>query len=252
MTKELETIKKIIAIINSDGFPNGSPLPSERKLASRLHVSRNTVRNALRKLEARGIIDIRKGSGCFLLCKYGYYQDWLENKDADSSVEIQNLLETRYSFEPSAFFLSAKKINNNNIKELERCLIRLSQAIIGMEKEDIINVDTEFRSIIYCSSGNRFLISTMNQLNTNNHLFFRIFDKLSEVEKDSVFADYVEILKGLKERDASHVKKTVEKNILRMCELLIKYEDLKMPELITDAIKMKKERTKITGSPGWY
>ena len=83
MTKELETIKEIIAIIDNDDFPRGSFLPSERKLASQLNVSRNTVRNALRKLEARGIIDIRKGSGCVLLCKYGYCQDWLENKDAD-------------------------------------------------------------------------------------------------------------------------------------------------------------------------
>ncbi len=238
MTKELETIKKIIAIINGDGFQNGSPLPSERKLASQLHVSRNTVRNALRKLEARGMIDIRKGSGCFLLCKYGYCQDWLEDENVDSSVEIQNLLEIRYSFEPSAFFLSAKRINKNNIKELEKCLIRLSQAIIGMEKADIINADTEFRSIIYCSSKNRFLISTMNQLNTNNQLFLKIFNKLSEFEKDSIFADYVEILKGIKERDASYVKETVKNNILRMGELLIKYEDLKMPELINDAIKM--------------
>jgi len=120
--------------------------------------------------------------------------------------------------------------------------IRLSQAIIGMEKEDITNADTEFRSIIYCSSGNRFLISTMNQLNTNNHLFFKTFNKLSEFEKDSVFADYVDILNGLKKEDAFFVKETVEKNILRMCELLIKYEDLKMPELITDAIKMNENR----------
>jgi len=249
MTKELETIKKIIAIINSDGFQNGSPLPSERKLASRLHVSRNTVRNALRKLEARGIIDIRKGSGCYLLCKYGYFQDWLENKDADSSVEIQNLLETRYSFEPSAVFLSAKKIDDNNIKELEKCLIRLSQAFLGMEKKDIINEDAEFRRIIYCSSGNRFLIFTMNQINSHNHLLFQIFDQLSEFEKDSVFADYVEILKGLKERDTSHVKKTVESNILRMCELLVRYTDLQMPEIINDAIKMKENSTGHAGLP---
>ena len=243
MTKELETIKEIIAIIDNDDFPRGSFLPSERKLASQLNVSRNTVRNALRKLEARGIIDIRKGSGCVLLCKYGYCQDWLENKDADSSVELLNLLETRYLFEPSAVFLSAKGIDDNNIKELEECLIRMSQAFIGMEIENLTNLDTDFRRIIYCSSRNRFLIFTMNQLSMNNHELFRIFDQLSEFEKDSVFADYVEILNGLKKRDASYAKKTVENNILRMCEFLTKHTGLKMPELITDAIKMNKNNT---------
>ena len=153
------------------------------------------------------------------------------------SVELQNLLETRYLFEPSAVFLSAKGIDDNNIKELEECLIRMSQAIIRMEIENIANIDTDFRRIIYCSSGNRFLVFTMNQLTINNYHIFRVFDQLSEFEKDSVFADYVEILKGLKERNASSVKKTVENNILRMCEFLFRYTDFKMPELITDAIK---------------
>lgn len=125
----------------------------------------------------------------------------------------------------------------------------MSQAIIGMEIENIANIDTDFRRIIYCSSGNRFLVFTMNQLTINNHQIFRVFDQLSEFEKDSVFADYVEILNGLKKRDASHVKKTVESNILRMCELLVRYTDLQMPEIITDAIKMKENSTGHAGLP---
>lgn len=118
-----------------------------------------------------------------------------------------------------------------------------------MEIENIANIDTDFRRIIYCSSGNRFLVFTMNQLTINNHQIFRVFDQLSEFEKDSVFADYVEILNGLKKRDASHVKKTVESNILRMCELLVRYTDLQMPEIITDAIKMKENSTGHAGLP---
>lgn len=244
MGKEQETIKKIIAIIDNDDFQISSRLPSERKLSSRLNVSRNTVRNALRKLEAQGIVDIRTGSGCYLLCKYDYFQDWLENRDADSPLEIQNLIEARFLFEPSAGFLSAKKIGSANIKKLEKCLVRISKATIGMEKKVIAGEDAEFRRIIYYSSKNRFLISTMNQLNDNNYLFFQIFDQLSKFEKDSIFADYVEVLNGLKKRDAFLVKETIKKNILRVCELLIKHADLKMPDIISDAIKMNKKQQK--------
>jgi len=244
MLKEQEATKKIITIINADDFQVGSRLPSERKLSSRLNVSRNTVRNALRKLEARGMVDIRTGSGCYLLCKYDYSHDWLKNRKADSPVEIQKLLEARFLFEPSAIFLSAKKIGPANIKKLERCLVRISKAIIGMGKKVIAGEDAEFRRIIYYSSGNRFLVSTMNQLNANNYLFFQIFDQLSKFEKDSIFADYVEILNGLKKRDAFLAKETIKKNILRVCELLVKHADLKMPELIIDAIKMNKKPQK--------
>ena len=242
MGKEQETIKKIIAIIDNDDFQIGSRLPAERKLSSRLNVSRNTVRNALRKLEAKGIVNIRTGSGCYLLCKYDYSHDWIENRKADSPLEIQNLIEARFLFEPSAVFLSAKKIGPANIKKLEKCLVRISKAIIGMEKKVIAGEDAEFRRIIYYSSKNRFLISTMNQLNANKHLFFQIFDQLSKLEKDSIFADYVEVLNGLKKRDAFLVKETIKKNILRVCKLLIKYADLKIPELIADAIKMNEKQ----------
>jgi len=238
MTKEQEAIKEIIGIISSNDFEIGSALPSERKLSSFINVSRNTIRSALRKLEARGIIDIRNGSGCYLLCKHGYVLDWLGNQNIDSIEETKNLIEARYLFEPHAFFLSAKKIEPNNILLLEKCLMRLGQAIIAVKKEDIAKEDTEFRRIIYCCSGNRFITFTMNHLITKNQWFFKITDQLNESERDRIFADYVGILKGLEQNNALLVKEMAKDNILRMCKLLIKYTGLQVSDVIKIAMKM--------------
>ncbi|MBU1344714.1 MAG: GntR family transcriptional regulator [Proteobacteria bacterium] len=238
MKKEQKAIKEIVGIINSDEVQIGSALPSERKLSERLNVSRNTIRNAFQKLEARGIIDIRYGSGCYLLCKHGYVQDWLGNRTVDSIEEIPNLIEARYLFEPYAVFLSAKRIEKNNIHTLEKCLMRLSQAIIAVKKQAVAKEDAEFRRIIYCSSKNRFVIFTMNQLITNNQCFFKILDQMNEIEKDRVFSDYVGILKGLEQKNAVLVKETVKGNILQMCELLIKYTDIQLTQFMKDAMGM--------------
>jgi len=239
MKKELKVIKEIIGIISSDDFEIGSALPSERKLSALFGVSRNTIRSALRKLEARAILDIRTGSGCYLLCKHGYVQDWLRNSDFDSIEETQNIIDARYLFEPNAFFFSAKKIDKKNICTLKNCLVRLGQAIIAVKKEDIAKEDTEFRRIIYCSSKNGFLIFTMNHLITMNQWFFNILDQLNETERDKIFSDYVGILKGLEQKNPFLVKETVKGNILRMCELLIKYTDIQLSEVIKDAIEME-------------
>jgi GntR family transcriptional regulator, transcriptional repressor for pyruvate dehydrogenase complex len=236
MKKEDNVLRQILGIINDAQFDIGSSLPSERKLSTHLNVSRNTVRSALQKLEARGIIDIRSGSGCYLLCKYGYVEDLLKNKNRASSREIQNLIEARYLFEPDAVYLSAERMSKDSLLGLEKCLSRFSQAIIAMKKEDMAKEDIEFRRIIYCSSKNRFLIFTMNQLIINNQYFFQITDQFNEMEKDTVFADYVGILKGLKQRDALLVQNAVKGNILRMCELLVKYTDVQLSDFMQEAV----------------
>lgn len=237
MKKEQKAIKEIIGIINSDDFKIGSALPSERKLSSLFNVSRNTIRSALHKLEARGIIDIRDGSGCYLLCKHGYVLDWLENQNIDSVEETRDLMDARFLFEPYAMFLSAKRINKDTIHILEKCLTRLSQAFLSDNKTDIVKEDAEFRRIIYCSSKNRFLIFNMNQLINKNHCFFKIADQLKKTEKNRLFADYVGILKGLEQNNAFLVKERVKDNILRICELLIKYTGIQPSEMIKDAVE---------------
>ncbi|MBT6341303.1 MAG: FadR family transcriptional regulator [Desulfobacula sp.] len=238
MKKEQQAIKKIINIIASDDFLIGSTLPSERKLSELSNVSRNTVRSALHKLEAKGIIDIRPNSGCYLLCKDRNILDWLENNNIDPIKEISDFIEARYFFEPYVIFMAAKKINKNTIHLLGECLIQLSQALISMEKEAVARKDEQFRRLIYCSSNNRFLIFTMSHLIKNNQYFFDIIDLLTDIEKDGIFADYVSLLNGLKQKNAFLVKKIAEENILRMSELLVKYQNIKLTEFIQETMKM--------------
>jgi len=47
-------------------FPAGSKLPAERDLARRLEVHRSSLREALKRLEAEGLVDIRRGDGAYV------------------------------------------------------------------------------------------------------------------------------------------------------------------------------------------
>ena len=49
-------------ILNGD-MPAGQPIPSERELAERFQVSRSAVRDAVRMLAARGLVEVRHGVG---------------------------------------------------------------------------------------------------------------------------------------------------------------------------------------------
>jgi len=64
-----EIARQIRELVASGQIKPGDRLPSERDLAQRLHVSRNTLREALRALEHAGMIEMRKGAagGAFVL-----------------------------------------------------------------------------------------------------------------------------------------------------------------------------------------
>ena len=53
--------------ISAGEFSGADRLPTERKLADMLSVSRTTVREALLALELRGILKIRSGSGIYIV-----------------------------------------------------------------------------------------------------------------------------------------------------------------------------------------
>ena len=58
---------QIAGLIAAGEFPPGSRLPAERELASKLGVSRASVREAIISLEIGGLVDVRVGTGIFVV-----------------------------------------------------------------------------------------------------------------------------------------------------------------------------------------
>ncbi len=67
LTKQASVVDQLLGDILTGTYPAGSRLPAERELAERLHASRGTLREGLRKLEALGVVEARRGSGIEVL-----------------------------------------------------------------------------------------------------------------------------------------------------------------------------------------
>src|SRR4051794_24436657 len=59
-------VDQIVEGVRAGAFPPGKALPAERALASRMGVSRSSVREAIRVLEHAGVLDVRTGSGTYV------------------------------------------------------------------------------------------------------------------------------------------------------------------------------------------
>src|SRR6187431_1288947 len=64
--------EQLRSLIQSGEFPPGSRLPAERELAQQLGVSRPSVREALIALEVEGWVEVRTGSGVYVLDRSGH------------------------------------------------------------------------------------------------------------------------------------------------------------------------------------
>jgi DNA-binding FadR family transcriptional regulator len=236
MGKEQQIIEELLVLVRSDRYPVGSALPPERKLAQDFHTSRNTVRNAIRSLEVRGLLQVRSGSGCYVAAKEDLYEPLRGTAGVLGGKELEDLFEARYVFEPVIGAYAAQRIDDDRLRCLEACVVRLSQAVIAGDTGEIVANDIQFRSEIAQATGNSFFRVTICQLRPTQKVCGEVFAFLSEIQRGAAFADYVEVLNSMKLGDAGRTADLLRSNILRLCGFVAQYTDTPMPISIAGAI----------------
>ena len=94
-------------IIDNDGKA-GDKMPNEYELAEQLNVSRSTVREAIKALVSRNILEIKRGSGTFISEKCGISDDPLGLMFVKNKLKLAtDLLEIRFMIEPKIASLAA-------------------------------------------------------------------------------------------------------------------------------------------------
>jgi len=153
--------EQIRSLIRSGEFPAGSKLPPERDLARELGVSRPSVREALIALEVEGLVEVRIGSGIYVLSTTGKADD-----DGRSASEAEagpfELLRARYVIEGETAALAAKSAKKAQVTAIE-------DALAAMEKDfDTdrmpLSGDRLFHLRIAEATGNGALVAVIKML----------------------------------------------------------------------------------------
>ena len=151
---------QIRGLIRSGEFPAGSRLPPERDLAKQLGVSRPSVREALIALEVEGLVEVRIGSGIYVLAANGKH---VEAPDAgDAPAGPFELLRARYVIESECAALAAKSARKPQVAAIE-------EAIDEMEREHAegrhpLACDRTFHLRIAEATGNGALVLVVKTL----------------------------------------------------------------------------------------
>ncbi len=123
-------IEQIREMINTGKFPPGTRLPPERELAGAFNVGRPAVREALKILDAAGILDIRQGSGIYVRePKSGGDKQTMVLSLLLEKNDLISLLELRKILEIGTVRLAAQRATPQDIKHMEEACKSLETRI---------------------------------------------------------------------------------------------------------------------------
>ncbi|MER5867923.1 FadR/GntR family transcriptional regulator [Kitasatospora sp. NPDC002040] len=146
-----QVIAQLRAQITSGEWPVGSRIPTEPALVEQLGVARNTVREAVRALAHNGLLDIRQGSGTYVLATSelaGVMHRKFADADQNEVAELRSMLET------SAAGLAAVRRTDRDLELLETALSRREAAWRAGDPEDFIQADAAFHQAVVAAAHN--------------------------------------------------------------------------------------------------
>ncbi|WP_328679449.1 FadR family transcriptional regulator [Streptomyces sp. NBC_00322] len=140
--------------ITSGEWPVGSRIPTEPELVEQLGVARNTVREAVRALAHNGLLDIRQGSGTYVVAT-SELAGVMHRRFADA--DPRHIAELRSTLESSAARLAAQRRTAKDLKQLDTLLARREEAWASGDAERFVAADATFHLAVVAASHNEVL-----------------------------------------------------------------------------------------------
>ncbi|MFJ9828163.1 FadR/GntR family transcriptional regulator [Streptomyces sp. NPDC101160] len=140
--------------ITSGEWPVGTRIPTEPELVEQLGVARNTVREAVRALAHNGLLDIRQGSGTYVVAT-SELAGVMHRRFADS--DPRHVAELRATLESSAARLAARRRTDRDLKQIDALLARREEAWRSGDAEEFVTADAVFHHAVVVASHNDVL-----------------------------------------------------------------------------------------------
>jgi GntR family transcriptional repressor for pyruvate dehydrogenase complex len=199
----------------------GDRLPTERELVELLGVSRAAIREALRVLEAQGVLRARVGTGpdsgsvIAAMPSAGLTQ-LLRLHIALANFPVNDVVEARAALERSSARLAADQATEADLARMAECLAHMDAPEIS--REEFNDHDTRFHVAIAEAGGNRLVTDlTVAVRNAVRHTLLASFHRLEdwEDERDRLRAEHHAIHAAIAAGDAESAGDLVEAHIRR-------------------------------------
>lgn len=184
--------------ILSGDYKPGTRLVQD-ELANKFKASRSPIREALRMLEADGLVEIKPHTGA-----------WISELDL---AEFEEMYQIRERIEPLMLRLSIPNLTTKLIKELEETLEKLSNA---KTVEQFLKLDREFHLLTYEGAITTFLGEIVQRMWNTTQPYRRLYSKILEQENfNSAHLEHTLLMKAIKRTDLDDAERILYGHIRR-------------------------------------
>lgn len=215
-----QVLNQLQALIENGTWEEGQKIPSERELSISFGVSHTTVRQALQRLNALGLLETRVGEGSFV--KALTPQNCLDVLKPDTKLNQkawQDVFEFREMLEDYAVQLAAERATEEDLDLLEKNYTNMEKT---NDPEHYALLDAQFHTAI----GNM----------TQNDMIIRSYEILESILKRAIMdeiehvgirgAEYHrKMIDALKKRDAVTARDLMHAHLLRLSRATKKIDD---------------------------
>ena len=191
--------RQIRGTIQSGNYRRGDRLPPIVEMARRFEVGQPSIREALKKLEAMGVVQIRHGAGVFVTRSEEVLV--LASPDYSGTVSkklLLDLIQARIPIESQSVADCVRNATPEHVEQLRRILADAGQHLADAERLNAVNM--AFHGTIAEASGNSVtaqLLAVLHDLFTaEQRLILDIFGS-----READHAGHLEILDAIERRD---------------------------------------------------
>lgn len=211
----------MLAMVADGSWQEGTKIPSENELKELFGVSRNTVRQAIQKMNALGILEARQGMGTFV-------------RKVDTSFYLNSLLPTIIMDEKnSASTLEFEKaIQVESVKIAGRCatdeeidglMVFVERMRQSGESEEFYSHDKEYHKYICQITHNNIFVKSMT-------LFTKMMKKglvsvVNHYGREQSIKAHEDIYLKLKERNVDEAARLMDQHLQLNINRLLKIEE---------------------------
>jgi len=231
-------MEKMLQLMDSGEYPVGGRLPPERELAERFAVSRPTIREAIIALEVLQRVQVKAGSGVYVLDSASAGNGLL------ASISAYELTEARALIEGEAAALAATMMSDAELAQLEIALNEMmDESADGVLISEL--ADKNFHTIIATATRNNMITRIVDELwfiRDNSPAVHQAYQSICETDGQKRVNEHKEIFIALKNHDAATSRKAMLEHFSRILNKLFATDEARQLEEIRQSTIERRER----------
>lgn len=215
-----DVVEQIQEAIFEGRLETGQTLPAERELKAMFNVSRGTLREALRVLEQKGLIEIKLGVGGGSVVKAVDTEQISESLGLlirSQKVSLNHLARFREDVEGIIAAHAAQRHGKEDITKLKKLLAKARKCVERgrSQRDSFINIDKQIHMTLAEITGNPIYISVLHSIHDNIHRYYDRFLSMEKPELEENYQDLCDIIEAIESGRVEQARELAQHHVKR-------------------------------------